>query len=329
MVAPARPRSNFNSSSPALVAPAPRHRHAHTPRDLRRRRVVATLAALAVVAAVIGLITGDTAAWWAAALAVSAGLAFGALLLRMRHVAARRELDRTLHAGCPDTLDDLLALRDLHLGDGATAGSDDFGVAPPQAESRGALLRFLLADTAGWVLAPALFGLDLLLRRTPADSTGQRWLHQLRHAQDQVHDKSLRALAVGAVTTAGVTAGSAVGLAGSAGAAPVVSTSVAAVAPASLAALVTSATSYTVVAGDTLSSIAARHGTTVEALASQNDISDPNFIMAGQVLTIDGSAPTTSAAPASGGSYTVRAGDTLGAIASRYGTTAANLAALN
>lgn len=45
---------------------------------------------------------------------------------------------------------------------------------------------------------------------------------------------------------------------------------------------------YTVVAGDTLSGIAARYGTTVSALADANNIADPNKIWVGQTLVIPG-----------------------------------------
>lgn len=64
--------------------------------------------------------------------------------------------------------------------------------------------------------------------------------------------------------------------------------------------------SYTIVWGDTLSGIASKFGTTVNALASANDIADPNIIYAGQTIVIpDGSnshnnnnsAPTTKSAP--------------------------------
>src|SRR5262245_56683633 len=41
---------------------------------------------------------------------------------------------------------------------------------------------------------------------------------------------------------------------------------------------------YTVVGGDTLSRIAARFGTTWQAIASLNNIANPNLIFAGQVL---------------------------------------------
>ena len=79
---------------------------------------------------------------------------------------------------------------------------------------------------------------------------------------------------------------------------------------------------YVVQAGDTLSGIAARFGTTVAELVSLNNISDPNLIYVGQVLKI----------PSSGNSsrtYTVQAGDTLSGIAAKFGTTVANLVTLN
>jgi len=50
---------------------------------------------------------------------------------------------------------------------------------------------------------------------------------------------------------------------------------------------------YTVVRGDTLGRIAARFGTTYQAIAAANGISNPNFIYAGQVLTIPGGGGTT------------------------------------
>ncbi len=48
----------------------------------------------------------------------------------------------------------------------------------------------------------------------------------------------------------------------------------------------TSPQRYRVKAGDTLSSIAARYGTTVKALVALNDIADPRIIRIGQVLLI-------------------------------------------
>jgi LysM repeat protein len=43
---------------------------------------------------------------------------------------------------------------------------------------------------------------------------------------------------------------------------------------------------YTVQAGDTLSAIAAKHGTTVDAIAKASGLSDPNVLSIGQVLTL-------------------------------------------
>ena len=46
------------------------------------------------------------------------------------------------------------------------------------------------------------------------------------------------------------------------------------------------ATQYTVQSGDTLSSIAAQFGVTVDAIVRANNIADPNALSEGQVLTI-------------------------------------------
>ena len=79
---------------------------------------------------------------------------------------------------------------------------------------------------------------------------------------------------------------------------------------------------YVVQAGDTLSGIATKFGTTVANLVSLNNISDPNLIYVGQVLIISGSTSNYT-------SYTVQAGDSLSAIAARFGTTVAELVSLN
>ena len=59
--------------------------------------------------------------------------------------------------------------------------------------------------------------------------------------------------------------------------------------------------SHRVVAGETLSSIAARYGTSVERLARSNDLADPNLIVVGQVLRVRGAGSAPAPAAASGG----------------------------
>ena len=79
---------------------------------------------------------------------------------------------------------------------------------------------------------------------------------------------------------------------------------------------------YVVRKGETLSGIAARHHTSVQALVRLNDLQNPNLIMAGQRLRIGGA----SSGPRI---HIVRSGETLSAIAARYGTSVAALARAN
>jgi len=76
------------------------------------------------------------------------------------------------------------------------------------------------------------------------------------------------------------------------------------------------ASRYTVRSGDTLSAIAARHGTSIGAIQGANALASTHRIMVGQRLTL----PGTSAI-----SHVVQPGDTLTAIARRYGTSVRRL----
>ncbi len=82
---------------------------------------------------------------------------------------------------------------------------------------------------------------------------------------------------------------------------------------------------HVVQVGENLSSIAARYGTTPQAIAAANGLANANYIYAGQRLTI----PSGGGAAASGGTHTVGRGETLSAIAARYGTTVAALVQAN
>lgn len=96
---------------------------------------------------------------------------------------------------------------------------------------------------------------------------------------------------------------------------------------------------YTVVAGDTLSKIASKYGTTYQKLAEYNGISNPNVIRVGQQIKIPGTTSsaqsgTTATTETTGTAtsdtvYTVKSGDTLSAIAKKYGTTYQKLASYN
>ncbi len=97
----------------------------------------------------------------------------------------------------------------------------------------------------------------------------------------------------------------------------------AAVLPVSLA----FAQSHQVRPGDTLSSIAASYGVSMQQLQHANSITNPDRIYAGQVLTISGatSAPVAAAARA----HTVAPGESLSEIAREYGVTLSAMVAAN
>lgn len=85
---------------------------------------------------------------------------------------------------------------------------------------------------------------------------------------------------------------------------------------------INTAKTYTVVSGDNLSSIASRYGTTVGDICRLNNIANANLIYPGQVLKLIGEVSNTII-------YTVKAGDNLSSIATRYCTTWQDIAELN
>ncbi len=82
-------------------------------------------------------------------------------------------------------------------------------------------------------------------------------------------------------------------------------------------------TSHVVSAGETLSGIALRYGVTVDEIVRANGLNNPDLIYVGQVLVI----PRLD--QAGGQIYTIQRGDTLSAIARRYGVTVEAIVAAN
>lgn len=82
------------------------------------------------------------------------------------------------------------------------------------------------------------------------------------------------------------------------------------------------ATTYIIKSGDTLSAIAKKYNTSVDALVSLNNIKNKNLIYVGQVLKINGQTSSKVY-------YTIKSGDTLSAIAKKYGTSVSQLVSWN
>lgn len=87
---------------------------------------------------------------------------------------------------------------------------------------------------------------------------------------------------------------------------------------------------YTVRQGDTLSAIAARYNVSLQALINANpQISNPHWIYPGQRINIPSGGTDPNIPPTGGDNYIIRAGDTLSAIASRFGVTVAEIMRAN
>ena len=99
-----------------------------------------------------------------------------------------------------------------------------------------------------------------------------------------------------------------------------------------------SGNAYVVKPGDTLGAIAARHKVSLGSILSANGLSMTSVIHPGQKIKLGGSAvaapktpkpaPAPSSSPA-GSQYTIKAGDTLGAIAARHGISLSALLSAN
>lgn len=312
---------------------------AMAPSAARRRRTLLVLGGVDAVCALVALSGSSPAAWAVLAVAVVVSVSYLVLLQRSRRLAVERAFGRS-----PVSAEEFLeGLAEV----GIMASAAEADPAPvvavdslPAWRQTLALVRFMASCLAGWALAPLVFILTIAVGRTPKDTTGRRWLANLEATQVKLKEQSMRTLLVGATATASMTGvGAAAVLSGGgmavAAPGPVASAGMASLAGVGLPAAYTASSSYTVRSGDTLSSIAARFGTSYEALASANHIADPNFIYPGQVLVVSGGTATVSAASYSGGSgaasgtYTVRAGDTLSSIAARFGTNYEALARIN
>ena len=98
---------------------------------------------------------------------------------------------------------------------------------------------------------------------------------------------------------------------------------------------------YTVARGDTISRIAARFGVPVDSVLSANGLGWSSIIYPGQTIAIPAAAPAppkielvssntpTTPAPAPTSRYTIKSGDTISAIASRFGVTTKAVLAAN
>lgn len=112
------------------------------------------------------------------------------------------------------------------------------------------------------------------------------------------------------------------------------------IAPGTLRAQTIASPTHTVAAGESLSEIAVQYGLTQAELMELNDIDDPDAIYIGQILVLPAPAPATppavevdpvfiEAEEAAAATHVVEPGDTLSAIARRYGLNEAELMKIN
>ena len=87
--------------------------------------------------------------------------------------------------------------------------------------------------------------------------------------------------------------------------------------------------SYVVKTGDTVSEIAARYGITTASVLALNGLGWKSLIFPGQTLKLSGAATNPNPVGQRPAHYTIKRGDTISGIASRYGLTTASLLAIN
>ena len=281
---------------------------------MRRRRTV--LALTAVTAAFTLMAVGLYSAVLVALAGLSAGLeiAYLFLVIRVTHTRARYDISSAFRVTTEPAYEDesywLRLETDLRL---EPAGAE---VADPPVVPVGnsALLRFVAAYFVGWMLTPVVAAIALI-RGDLAGIEDSPLLGRIVALQRRGRGQSLKLLVAGATTVAVAGGGAATVLASP-----------------GLAAAATAASTYTVHPGDTLWAIAQSHGVSAPYLAQLNGIADPARILPGDVLRLaggPGSHGGAGASPAGGRTYTVRTGDTLDMIAQRFGTTEAEIVALN
>lgn len=274
---------------------------------MRRRR---TLLSLTAATAALSLMAVGLNSWTLIALAVASAVlevSYLALVIRVTHTKAR--FDMASAFGRPERDDDRSWSdlgRDLRMW---PMGEEADG-APVISVGNTALARFVLAYFVGWILTPVVAVISLV-RGDLTGIEGSPVLSRIVDLQRRGRSQSLKLLVAGATTVA---------VAGGGTVATVL------VAP-GMAAAATSTASYTVHPGDTLWGIAESRGVSASYLAQLNGIADPSEILPGEVIRLAGPAEGADSAPSA--TYTVRPGDTLDAIAARFGTTEQEMAALN
>ncbi len=328
----------------------------------RRRRTVGALAVGGLAMVTGGIAAGSGPAEWGGALCAALLALYALQLSRLRRRSL--EQDRFGEATPGWSEDELAAWLARAAGEVTVdpAGSlDALRAAAPavSARSRARLLdrwtvtQVLWAGAVGSVYNGLLGLADRLAAGSSMGWLRRRLLTMTTALIAYLGRRSARTVVISALATASTTgflaaspatAGAATApVAGSVPVHAVLAADVDTPAPAVAAA---SSSSYTIQPGDTLWALAARFGTTVEALASANGIANPSVIYPGQVITVApgpsgtgsvsaGVAVTTAAsaapagAPASSSSYTIQPGDTLWALAARFGTTVEALASAN